>query len=767
MPQQFDLLKTSAVYEIQEDLEDIVSLYRDQAQVAAIAAGAPLVTSLTWPVPAENSIEVLQLDAGAQVWQVSAGAWAVVGWLFTPRYPSLAALQDATGLLDGQMVEVEKAFNGGIEHFRYDAASTLTADGALIVDATGMGGGQFFSTRTMYASYPEAKADLRTFDVGTVLNIQGIRGALIARDTLGSWGQTNAGGQNFDAWSLTNVVTLWGAVGDKVTDDTAAFERCRDAMAAQGGGTAFVPNGVYSLNNFVIQDRNIMFQGTMGGNNYETDATNVILTNVIGADFVLRLKGTSPTAVINAAEGSGLRQVLVKATSKGACDYGLFIDSGATIMEHVTVTDFNYNIVGADQLNANIFNYVLSYRFVHAGLVINEHQANEFMHPNIPDISAVSNTTFEMNGCKIRAGDGFGAVIRSAVGGSLGNTVIESNKQAGLYLYRSDVSTLRGIKFHTLWLENNYEGYIAEADTYSIEGNRALLKSATEYVAWDSLNHAGYQMVVDSETRGGTGGPDSFEFDLCQFNCGEGTDQRAIKMFSGIDFKFNKPWFTGGDTPNLVVLASDVQAAHWYDPIAGNDPTAQVTSLTDNFGANSGTAGVYYKSGTGLTAGENGALYPVFGSTAGPITFKELAAGDPRIADERTLHEYAVRNPTVGLRTDSSAAFTTTFQNNTTVKIGNLVKVEISAVMTATKHAVGDSAIYLPDITDLTNAIGTIAGVCRVQEAGEGGTLLNDGFSHMYFDTENSVHSIKNIFTNISSGQAFQINISLNYTSTN
>ncbi|HDZ80155.1 MAG TPA: hypothetical protein ENH56_02785 [Roseobacter sp.] len=151
----------------------------DQAQVAALAAGAPLVTTLTDPVPANGTVEILQTSAGAQVWHVSAGAWALVGWLFTPMFPSLAALQDAAGLIDGQMVEVEKAFNGGREYFTYNATSTLIADGAIIVTATGMGVGRLISTRAVYVDWAEFNADVRAMETGVSIKVRGAGGFTI------------------------------------------------------------------------------------------------------------------------------------------------------------------------------------------------------------------------------------------------------------------------------------------------------------------------------------------------------------------------------------------------------------------------------------------------------------------------------------------------------------------------------------------------------------------------------------------------------------
>jgi len=133
--------------------------YKNQSQVAAIAAGAPIVTTLTDPVPANDTVEVLQANAGGQVWQVSGGAWGIVGWLTKPEFPSIAAMALASGLINGQGATVRNGANGQSEDFDWTAGS-LTADGALVVDGVG---GQWVSKRTVYADWAEFYADPRGY----------------------------------------------------------------------------------------------------------------------------------------------------------------------------------------------------------------------------------------------------------------------------------------------------------------------------------------------------------------------------------------------------------------------------------------------------------------------------------------------------------------------------------------------------------------------------------------------------------------------------
>jgi len=79
-------------------------------------------------------------DAAAS--EVNAAESAVNAALYDPtsRFITIADMAPATGLQDGEYSLVQEGFNGKNETFQYDAASTATADGALIVTATGMGG---------------------------------------------------------------------------------------------------------------------------------------------------------------------------------------------------------------------------------------------------------------------------------------------------------------------------------------------------------------------------------------------------------------------------------------------------------------------------------------------------------------------------------------------------------------------------------------------------------------------------------------------------
>jgi len=219
-------------------------VYRDQAQVAALAAGAPLVTSLTDPVPANGTVEILQSGSGAQVWQVVTGAWSLVGWLTTPNFATIAAMTLATALLDGQIIEVNEGFNGESETFTYEATSTLAADGALVVDATGMGVGQLISQRTVYADFAEFDADVRTLAAGT--SVSAI--ALSTYEIVASYPYfITTGGTSVKVIPTPNGELPSAAFGVSETNtgaqNSAALQAAVNAAIANGIGTVTLPSG--------------------------------------------------------------------------------------------------------------------------------------------------------------------------------------------------------------------------------------------------------------------------------------------------------------------------------------------------------------------------------------------------------------------------------------------------------------------------------------------------------------------------------------------
>ena len=155
---------------------------------------------------------------------------------------SIAEMALIGDLLDGQNCFVLDAG----ETFTYIAGSTLTADGALVVDAAGMGAGRLISTQKRFDTDADMLADFRTFAAGTKLTAGGH--SYEATAGTGSLGRTNAGGQGFDVLpGADGAYNIWafGVPSDGITDASAALEAVADFSASQGGLTFLFPPGEY------------------------------------------------------------------------------------------------------------------------------------------------------------------------------------------------------------------------------------------------------------------------------------------------------------------------------------------------------------------------------------------------------------------------------------------------------------------------------------------------------------------------------------------
>ena len=207
--------------------------------------GVPPAIGTFW-----SAITQAQYDAVIQA-AADAQASAVAAALYDgPRFGTIAMMQVGTGFADGKFVRVDQAFNGEQENFVYDAASTLTADGALIVDATGMGVGRLISTRTAFSTVAAMLADNRILPSGTSVIADGLRYVAVSSAPQIS----NAGGQGFVALAAARprrdfVVTPQHFATDAqiASDADAAMLAAVNAAVSSPGGKVVLPKGLYPI----------------------------------------------------------------------------------------------------------------------------------------------------------------------------------------------------------------------------------------------------------------------------------------------------------------------------------------------------------------------------------------------------------------------------------------------------------------------------------------------------------------------------------------
>lgn len=96
-------------------------------------------------------------------------------------------------------------------------------------------------------------------------------------------------------------ITAFGAVGDGVTDCTAAIQAAMDAAAEAGGGVVEVPPGVYATGMVHLHGERMTVHG-YGGFGYHSDGNSVFKLNDPSAECLLDITGAYGCLV----EGIGL-----------------------------------------------------------------------------------------------------------------------------------------------------------------------------------------------------------------------------------------------------------------------------------------------------------------------------------------------------------------------------------------------------------------------------------------------------------------------------
>ena len=93
----------------------------------------------------------------------------------------------------------------------------------------------------------------------------------------------------------------FGAVGDGVTDDTAAFQACNDAATTDVGRNVYIPPGNYLVNNLDISNPGIWYgdknastisSSTPGGDTFIVNAQQVFIEDLIFGTTVTKTGGT-------------------------------------------------------------------------------------------------------------------------------------------------------------------------------------------------------------------------------------------------------------------------------------------------------------------------------------------------------------------------------------------------------------------------------------------------------------------------------------------
>ena len=224
--------------------QDGISGNRANAFIDTVELGAATATEKAGIATAQAAVST---GAAADA-QASATAAALYDG---PRFGTIALMQAGTGFADGKFVRVDQAANGEQEGFVYDAASTLTADGALIVNATGMGVGRLISTRSVFSTVAEMLADNRVLANGTAITAGGYPFVAVASTPH----LTLAGGQMVQHVAVGNTFYMLALApnADGVTDDKAKIDLLNQSgLVLDLGGKSYKYTGVLTQSATII-----------------------------------------------------------------------------------------------------------------------------------------------------------------------------------------------------------------------------------------------------------------------------------------------------------------------------------------------------------------------------------------------------------------------------------------------------------------------------------------------------------------------------------
>lgn len=361
--------------------------------------------------------------------------------------------------------------------------------------------------------------------------------------------------------ALFNVLD-YGAVGDGVTDDTAAIQAAINAAQAQGGGIVKLPYGQFLVSQLVLSGSQVILEGSVNAYTYSNpQATSVLICNT--GVWAVRIVVESSNCGLRNLGLLGSGQVETASPyipTQYGVEYGVLIESGSTYMENVTVYGFQYGCTIANFGNSNLFlNCSFSWNTkVGFAVTLGSAAAYALYHPNLTPPSLLGNSTvYTMRNCNLRR-NAWGMVLRDG-GGVEYNTLCESNVFGGrLYWVGSLDSGVGGFCTAT-YLENNWISFSPTAINWydsAVVGNNYLQNNVGTYIALtdnasNALSDFGYQITLGGAGAGTTQGP---QVVFNQISGVMSASQKAIFAKQSFLCQFNEVSFVSGDQANAIRL---------------------------------------------------------------------------------------------------------------------------------------------------------------------------------------------------------------------
>lgn len=287
-------------------------------------------------------------------------------------FASISDLAASKFLKDGSTYRII----GTGETFQYNAASTLTADGALVVTPTGMGGvGRLISTRTSFPTVAAMLADNRTFADSTALNA----GSYTYTAVSSGDHPENAGGQKLKPspfiegkYHVAQVGALGGA-----TDVTVAVAQLIGAMP-DGAELHLDGSKTYTLT--IDTDKSIKLMGNGATLTPADDTKNGILIAPDPADIT-----NHAVVEVTLPYGSTTFQVVGASGLFSAGDIGVLHDEAQRPFDNQHVNYLAVKIAAVSGDTVTVEGYTRSY--MGAGPITFRHSTNQIKNVGVFDLT--------------------------------------------------------------------------------------------------------------------------------------------------------------------------------------------------------------------------------------------------------------------------------------------------------------------------------------------------------------------------------------------
>lgn len=419
----------------------------------------------------------------------------------------------------------------------------------------------------------------------------------------------------------------FNAVGDGVTDDTAAIQAAMNAASAAGGGIVVIPPRTFKVSQLTFAGlSNVMLVGQSVGFSYgnpKTNSTLLVTSGVWGIRFTADSSYNGMDS-INLTSNGALSFTAPHNVVTPGVEYGVLIETGSTYMRACTIFGFQYGVTIASGGNSNVFEQVSGMWCTKAGFVCTFGSAACYAayHPNlVPPVTPLATTVYTIRDCNFRR-NAWGMIMRDGGPNLDGTNVVEANFFGGLIMAVGSLDS--GVSMiGRIYLEANWLLYDTNA-AYTITQNNCLKDGAATWLPWTTnantaLNDAGYQLyaMTDPTHNGVNDGPGYVDLVEPSLVCGSAgvTPGKGVYLKQASFWRIFNGGCTGGDQPNAVRVGAtgfSVNACHFWD-WNGTLPALSGT------GQNRNASFIRDRTGPGGIIATQGQFQNVGGTVAGTI----------------------------------------------------------------------------------------------------------------------------------------------------